>query len=176
SREHGSRPGARSSPRADRRRYAERRRARAGSPPRARRARHPGCASRRARGLAREDVMDEAAIVEASRREHALYGELVDVYASLGRALAGDAHDPESIAVDDGRAEAATDALRVVTASLAPLRLSGAPVSEEARALWRDSARLAAEAARANAALAALVEARRSDAAARLAQLAAGRH
>jgi hypothetical protein len=116
--------------------------------------------------------MDEAAIVDASRREQVLYRELADAYTALRNALADDALDPERIAAEDGRAEASSVALRAVAASLAPVRLTGAAVPEEARTLWRGSARLAAEAARANAAL---VAARRAEVAARLARLAAGR-
>ena len=116
------------------------------------------------------------ALTEASRREHALYRELADAYAALASVF-GDAGavDVERMAAADARADAAAAALRATAAALAPYRLTGASVSEDMRALWRSTARLAAEVARAHADLVALADARRTDVVSRLGELAAGR-
>jgi hypothetical protein len=121
--------------------------------------------------------MDAAAIIGASRRERELYQELNGAYGLLAGVLRDDAAalDPGSLAAHQGRAEAAIAALRAVAAELAPHRMTGARVPAEARELWRASAALAAEAARASAELLGLAEARRVGLAARLAQLAAGK-
>ena len=116
-------------------------------------------------------------LLEASRREHALYRELVAAYRSLANALA-DPTVPVDPAWLSGRrrdADLAVDALRALAAALAPHRLTGAPVSADVREFWTASAVLAADARTANAEAIRLARERRAAIAARLARVGAGR-
>ncbi len=114
-------------------------------------------------------------VLAASRRERALYEELVGVYRGLAAALGDERFDRARVAAEQARAEAATTALRALAAELAPHRLTGAPLATETHALWQASAALAAEAVRLNGELAALARARQSAVAARLTTLDTGR-
>jgi hypothetical protein len=115
-------------------------------------------------------------LLAASRREQALYEELLGCYRALVEAL-GDPETPvapEVVAGHGARADATTAELRRLAAELGPHRLSGTAVDAETRAAWRASADRAAEAARLNAQLTLLARARQQALAARLARLEAG--
>jgi hypothetical protein len=117
--------------------------------------------------------MDPTELLRASRREGALYRQLIELYRTLRTGLAGveTPADPAWVATQQARAEAVATELRSVGAVLASDRLTGASVPSEVRDLWRESAGLAAEAVDANAEVTALARARRSEAAARLVAL-----
>ena len=121
--------------------------------------------------------MDDEQLLRASARERALYGELGAVYRDLAGALAvrEAAADPAWLASRNDHAEQVTHELREIGAVLAPARLDGAPVPPAVQDLWRESATLAADAARENARLADLALERRADIGMRLARLGAGR-
>lgn len=121
--------------------------------------------------------MDEAALLRASERERALYEELGAAYRGLAAALGDETTpvDPAGVAAHQHRAEDAVEALRTVSAAVAPRRLSGAPVAPDVQQRWRESARLAAAALEANRELGALARARQALLAARLARLGEGR-
>jgi len=120
--------------------------------------------------------MREDELTRASRREHALYGELGAVYRGILEALTDERApvDPARLASETARAEAATRALAVLDSVLAPLRRAGrAPA--EVLALWQASAALAAEAAVTNRELLSAARARQARIATRCAALGAGR-
>jgi hypothetical protein len=121
--------------------------------------------------------MNHAVLLAASRREHALFEELLGAYAAIGGLLADDDApvDPGAVAAENARAERTTGELRALAASLAPHRLTGASVPSAVRELWRASAALAARAAQANAALTERARARQAAVAAQLAAVRAGR-
>jgi hypothetical protein len=116
-------------------------------------------------------------LLAASRRELALYDELLGAYRELAAAL-GDPDAPvapEVVAAHGARADTVTAGLRRLAAELGPHRLSGAAVAPETHAAWRASAARAAEAARLNAQVTELARARQQALGARLARLDAGR-
>jgi hypothetical protein len=119
----------------------------------------------------------DGAVLAASRREHALYGELLRAYRELAAALAEEAVPPDArtLAAAHASAEETTRALRALAAELAPHRLSGDAVAGATRALWRESAELAAEASRLNAECLRAARARQAAVGARLAGLDTGR-
>ena len=120
--------------------------------------------------------MAEDELTRASRREHALYGELGAVYRGILEALTDERApvDPARLASETARAEAATRALAVLDSVLAPLRRAGrAPA--EVLALWQASAALAAEAAVTNRELLSAARARQARIVARSTMLGAGR-
>jgi hypothetical protein len=121
--------------------------------------------------------MDVLELLRASRREREVYGLLDAVYRDLTRALAleSGAVDPAWIAAENARAEAATEELRALAAVLGPIRLGGGAVPSEVRAVWAESATLAAEVVQANARLGELARTRRATVAAALARLGEGR-
>jgi hypothetical protein len=121
--------------------------------------------------------MDDAELLHTSRREHALYRELAAVYHAMASALRDECApvDPAWVRTTDAQAEGLVAALRDTAAVLAPYRLSGADVPAEATTLWRDSARLAAEASALGPELIQLARARQAAVAARLGQLMRGR-
>ncbi len=119
--------------------------------------------------------MDAAALLEASRRELALYRTLAEAYGALAAVLASDGPlEPERLAAEGARVAQAGDALRAVAAAIAPHRLGSERVAPEVEALWRQSAALAAEAAAANTALQRDARLREHTIRERLAVLAAG--
>ena len=115
-------------------------------------------------------------LLETSRREHALYRDLVAVYRDLAAALADPSArvDPGWLSGRQREADVATEMLRRLSAALAPHRLTGTPVPPEVRTLWSASAALAVEAQAANQEATRLALARRAAVAARLARLAQG--
>jgi hypothetical protein len=100
-------------------------------------------------------VTDVEGLTRASRRERELYGELTAAYAALDAALGADPTtcDMDALVAAQARADVAAAALRVVSAAVAPVRLSGEAVPDTVRADWAASAALAAEATAQNAAL-----------------------
>jgi len=122
-------------------------------------------------------VTDHDALAAASRRERELYAELVAAYETLGRVLgdAPEACDMDALMAAQARADVAAAALRAVSATVAPVRLAGEPVSAAIRADWEASAALAADAAARNATLVQLASAGRDATGARLARLATDR-
>ena len=121
--------------------------------------------------------MGDDELTRASRREHALYGELAAVYRGILEALTDERTpvDPVRLAPEAARAEAATAALASLGAALAPSRRESRAPSEVV-ALWQASAALAAEAAATNRSLVRAARARQARIAARCAALGAGRH
>ena len=121
--------------------------------------------------------MDDAELLHTSRREHALYRELGAAYHAMASALRDECApvDPAWLGTAEARAEATVAALRDAAAVLAPYRLRGAAVPAEAAALWRDSARLAAESAALGTEVMRLARIRQAAVASRLAQLTTGR-
>ena len=122
-------------------------------------------------------MTDHEALAAASRRERELYGELVAAYEMLAGVL-GDAPgdcDMDALMTAQARADVAAAALYAVSATVAPVRLDGEPVSAEIRADWEASAALAAEAAALNAALVQRASAVRDATGTRLARCATDR-
>jgi len=121
--------------------------------------------------------MRDDELTRASRREHALYGELAAVYRGMLEALTDERApvDPACLASEAARADAATAALASLGAALAPSRREGRAPSEVV-ALWQASAALAAEAAATNRSLVRAARARQARIAARCAALGTGRH
>jgi hypothetical protein len=115
--------------------------------------------------------MTGADLLQASRREHALYGELLAVYRGLHAVLGDEATpvDPVWIGGEHARAERVAAELRALAAALAPQRMTGAAVAPEAKDIWRATAEVAAQAASANRELTTLARARQAAVATRLA-------
>jgi len=118
--------------------------------------------------------MDEAEIVAASRREHALYEDLCAAYQTLAAGL-DSACDASRLVDENRRAESTIEALRGLAAALAPYRMTGEPVPPAVQAVWKASAALAADAARLNATITGLVRTRGEAVSARLAEVRRGR-
>jgi hypothetical protein len=116
-----------------------------------------------------------AELREASEAEVRGYRELLDAYVETATVLADADADPSRLLGAGARAETALEALRDLGARLGPERLSGAPVSDDVRALWREAGTLATRAALANARLIEHATACRAAVAGRLAALGAGR-
>lgn len=119
--------------------------------------------------------MTPAELREASEAEVRGYRELLDAYLETAAALGDADADPARLVAAGTRADAALAALRALAARLGPERLSGAPVADEVRALWREAGALATRAALANARLLEHAAACRAAVAGRLAALGAGR-
>lgn len=117
----------------------------------------------------------DAELLAASRRELALYRELVAVYGDLAQALDDETLDAARLAHGNERAELLIAELRALRGALAPARLAGDAVCVEIRAVWRASAELAADAASRNAELTARSRARQAEISARLHTLGSGR-
>jgi hypothetical protein len=111
--------------------------------------------------------MDLEALRQASADEHAHYVALLAAY----RRLLADATDTAARRA----AESATESLREIAAVLVPYRVADAALPADVHARWRESAALAAEAVRTNAALVRTVRARQAALRERLATLATGR-
>ncbi|GEM_PF-1353071 len=122
-------------------------------------------------------MMAEDELVALSTRELALYHDLAQAYGALLAVLEDPAASAAApvLAEATARTERVTQALRGVSAALAPARLAGRPVPEAVRAIWRAAAEKAAEALRANKAVIAGARARQGALAARLAVLDTGR-
>jgi hypothetical protein len=121
--------------------------------------------------------MGEDELVALSTRELALYHDLAQAYGALLEVLEGPAGSAAAPALAEAtaRTERVTEALRAVSAALAPARLAGRPVPEAVRAIWRAAAEKAAEALRTNTAVIAGARARQGALAARLGVLDTGR-
>ncbi len=117
----------------------------------------------------------DAELLAASRRELALYRELVAIYGDLAQALDDEALDAARLAHGNERAELVVAELRALRGALASARLSGDPVPGDVRAVWRASAELAADAASRNAELTARSRQRQAEITARLHTLGSGR-
>jgi len=115
--------------------------------------------------------MDAFDLERASRRELELYRELTATYRALAAEIAGGCEVDAARA----RAESVVDELRRLGQLLAPSRLAGDPVPAGVAALWRASAALAAEAARANAELVDAARARQQAIRGRLTGIQTGR-
>jgi hypothetical protein len=121
--------------------------------------------------------MERAALLRASREEHALYEALGAVYDELATVL-GDERaevDPVQVAALDARAEEVSRALQALAAALAPHRLGTDAVPADVQDLWRGSAALAAKAAEANVTLRDLARRHQERIMARLAEVRGGR-
>jgi alcohol dehydrogenase class IV len=119
--------------------------------------------------------MTETELVAASDAEAASIRALVDAYRDATALLAEPRVDAARLAAATARADAALGALRALAMTLGPERLAPGGVPEAVLARWRETAALAAEAARLNAELAAGATDRRLLVARRLADLAVGR-
>jgi hypothetical protein len=111
----------------------------------------------------------------ASEGEVAAYRELLAAYVETATVLAETDAEPSRLLGASARAETALAALRELAARLGPERVSGAPVPDDVRALWREAGALATRAALANGRLIEHTTACRSRVGGRLATLGAGR-
>ncbi|HLK11854.1 MAG TPA: hypothetical protein VKW76_10770 [Candidatus Binatia bacterium] len=121
--------------------------------------------------------MADDELLRLSARELLLYQDLAHGYEALLGVLRDDPSPGAAPELREAtaRTERATDALRAVSAALAPWRLAGRPVPESVRSVWRASAEVAAQAVEANAALVAHARAHQAALAKRLAVLDTGR-
>ena len=117
----------------------------------------------------------DATLLDASRREEALYRDLLAIYTRVLDDLAAEAVDPVRVAAGHSAAARTSAALREVSAAIAPYRVGAAAVADEVAALWRSSAELAAACLGANRTVVAHARMHQQTLARRLAGLAVGR-